>query len=1489
MPQLYPSGSNCIKVLVTLVSALLFHFSALGTDTDSFSTIVSSTDSLDTKTAVAPCPRRIQIPSAYIELCAGISKTLEASSQSGAVSFSWTSTDPHFGTPTTQSVTVSPPVGRWEHYVKGFDADGCEVTTQQISVVVAEKRVLNVTTSFNNECAGSQNYIRVAGGFRNYYCNGVEFFNQSLPVKPETTTTYQITATEYLGCTDAVSVTIDVRPKPVVAVTADSPTFSCKGESIDIGITGAVAYSWYDPYGLPHEFINNETVRVKPIGAVTYRLTGLSEFGCRSVIDVPITVKELPEVTINAPDEACADVPFELSAEGAVSYTWEAGDGLGETTGPLVAATPRDPEGDREAVYQVTGTDAYGCTNTASEWVGIQRHELRMVVWASSPETCAGQSISVQALQGSGTTPYIWDNGITETTSLARVSPLVTTTYTVTNTSELGCVGRGSQTIVVDTPIITLSASTTEFCAGVTSTLTAEGAVQFTWSGPSLSSRNGSSITANPSETAEYTVSGRNERGCTGTSSIILNVNHPAITVNTSDPDVCAGESATLTAGGGTSYIWDSNQTLSADNGAVVIATPLRSTTYRVTGTDANGCSQSQSVIVNAHSPTLLLTGSNNICIGKSTEIKVSGADSYIWESNSTLDKLRGATVTATPLINTIYSVTGTDANGCVAEKTFAVAVNALPEIGLSATPEQVCAGGSTTIKATGASSYKWEVSSELSSTSGSSVVATPVTSAVYRVVGTDANGCVASNNIEITVNLPPFFTVSTNNDFICAGASTTLSARGTTFYDWSPSDGLNTNSGPDVIASPSQTTTYSVTTYDGNGCTNTKTIVVNVTQIPKPQITADGPTELCFGSTALLTANGLLSNPAVHFDGNDTHMDFNRNISQDFTIEYWLKTTDRGNDGAQWFNGKGIVDGDVGGVNMDFGTSLLGSKLAFGIGGGYNNADHTIQSTSDINTGVWNHIAVTRSMSTKIVRIFINGVEEAAAIGNNPYALGTPTFLRVAGIASGGGGLRASIDELRIWNRERTGREIRDDMDKELPEGTPSLVDYFRFDEGQGDWTVNQTNQNQQARFSRNINWTTRTSPKPADVNYTYSWSSGQNTSDIVASEGEYVVYVTDAQGCSNYSDPVSVSFSGSVPTSGLIMVSSEIARNESEYIVTADCELIARLESIGEESAVAGTVKGKVWIESEQPDNYIKRHYEITPVTNASTATGRLTLYYTQQDFDDYNAKNTVKFPRWPGDEINYANVFIHKISGESSDGTGSPSSYPGAGMTIERNELYVRWNDAIQLWEVNFEVNGFSGFFLKSQSTSLPVKLVSFSGKKADTKRALLTWTTADEKDFTGFEIQKSADAKSFEKIGNVTSKSLKNSHLTSYSFVDNYASESVAYYRLKLMDDDGQFIYSKIISLHGENEEDIVGEFYPNPVVAEKVSVDVLSATAGTYRVSVIDMLGVERTIMDVKVLSGQTKVQLNTSDLRKGVNIVRFKQDKRDFVRKLIRP
>ena len=85
------------------------------------------------------------------------------------------------------------------------------------------------------------------------------------------------------------------------------------------------------------------------------------------------------------------------------------------------------------------------------------------------------------------------------------------------------------------------------------------------------------------------------------------------------------------------------------------------------------------------------------------------------------------------------------------------------------------------------------------------------------------------------------------------------------------------------------------------------------------------------------------------------------------FTIEFWIKTTQVGTTGS-WYNGSGIIDADVSGGGNDFGISLNGNKLSFGIG----SPDYTLNSLANINDGLWKHIAVTRTKSTGAVNIYI-------------------------------------------------------------------------------------------------------------------------------------------------------------------------------------------------------------------------------------------------------------------------------------------------------------------------------------------------------------------------------------------------------------------------------------------------------------------------------------------------------------------------------------
>jgi hypothetical protein len=138
------------------------------------------------------------------------------------------------------------------------------------------------------------------------------------------------------------------------------------------------------------------------------------------------------------------------------------------------------------------------------------------------------------------------------------------------------------------------------------------------------------------------------------------------------------------------------------------------------------------------------------------------------------------------------------------------------------------------------------------------------------------------------------------------------------------------------------------------------------------------------------------------------------------------------GNDSgsAQWWSGQGLVDGDVSGVADDFGTSLLGSTAAFGVG----NPDTTIRSTNIIDDGQWHHIAATRSASTGLMQLYVDGALQASATG--PFGPKTaPPSLRLGGIQSGGsaGFFAGAIDDVQIFNRVLSAPEVSAVMNQVL------------------------------------------------------------------------------------------------------------------------------------------------------------------------------------------------------------------------------------------------------------------------------------------------------------------------------------------------------------------------------------------------------------------------------------------------------------------------
>lgn len=151
-----------------------------------------------------------------------------------------------------------------------------------------------------------------------------------------------------------------------------------------------------------------------------------------------------------------------------------------------------------------------------------------------------------------------------------------------------------------------------------------------------------------------------------------------------------------------------------------------------------------------------------------------------------------------------------------------------------------------------------------------------------------------------------------------------------------------------------------------------------------------------------------------------------------------------------------------------------------------------------------------------------------------------------------------------------------------------------------------------------------------------------------------------------------------------------------------TNSCQLISRVEK-ETASTVAGDLTSKVWVDNAQP-GYVSRRYEMNPAANAATATGKVTLYFKQADFDAYNLTNPVKLPTSPTDNANKANLIIEKYAGTSTGNTGTTASFGTTATVINPNVADIVWNETYQYWEVSFQATGFGGYFVKTNATVL-----------------------------------------------------------------------------------------------------------------------------------------------------------------------------------------
>jgi gliding motility-associated-like protein len=472
-------------------------------------------------------------------------------------------------------------------------------------------------------------------------------------------------------------------------------------------------------------------------------------------------------------------------------------------------------------------------------------------------------SISPATLTAAG---YTWSASPAGPTFSAPNASVTSITFPTAGAFTISCsasvaaqgVSTANQTItVVATPTLVPTAFPATVCVGSSSTLTALGATTYTWLPMGTVSQ---SVSVTPFVNTTYSVIGANGT-CTSIATVSVATIPPLnVTTSSTSQTVCPGGSATITASGATTYTWAPDPSLSTTSGSVVVASPTVATTYTVVG--QTGSCGGATVVTIGMGTTLNLTltpTSAVVCPGGSATLTANGASSYTWTPSSSLSSSSGAVVTASPSVNTAYTVFGASGT-CTGQATSNITIGPPIPISISASPAfTVCPGGSTTLTAVGANNYTWSPTLGLSASTGSAVVASPSVNTNYSVIGTNTAGCTGSATVSVNMGPPLTVTVSPSTATTCIGGNpVNLTAFGGTNYIWSPSTSLNTNTGAAVIASPSTTTQYTVLGSTGT-CTGQAVATVSVLAQPVLTVTPTN-TVICYGTAYTYTANGALS-----------------------------------------------------------------------------------------------------------------------------------------------------------------------------------------------------------------------------------------------------------------------------------------------------------------------------------------------------------------------------------------------------------------------------------------------------------------------------------------------------------------------------------------------------------------------------------------------------------------------------------------------------
>ncbi len=559
--------------------------------------------------------------------------------------------------------TTDIPDGPTEYQVVGYSEEGCpSIATKTVNVNMPVQVIIDAPDSV---CVGSKAALTAQGNVESqrWYAGDTYFdFQKTTEFIVREPVHFRLEAIDMNGCRSRDSFLVDTIAKPKIDIVGDIEV--CPGASAQVDATGATEYVWHDGVKGSHRAfkVDDESVKITVTG---------TRLGCTATKSIVLGYLPVPELWVDGDSVVCPGVHTTLRAHGAESYSW--GYGL---EGETLEVSPNIP-----TKYTLTGVGSNGCVG--SKIVNVTLRELPNIQITGDVNVCKD---SMATLVASGALDYAWTHGKQGDKILEKITE--EKLFEVIGVDSFGCQNTGSiKVLPVEPPTLSYLGNVSE-CQGEYVHLRAQGATTFEWiyGTDTVYTQNLDFIP----EKDQFVKLIGTRLNCSSDMNIFVHPLTPPNVLVTGDKIVCPGGEATITASGAKSYKWNTNEV-----SPTISHKPMVSTSFYVTGTDENGCTNTVSYELNVYkNPKLdILLSSAEGCADEGDRVKLTatGGIFYEWSAEPEPEDLsknyNSESMEITILEDTKFTVMGRDENGCESTISKSVALSNRRTFDFTVTP----------------------------------------------------------------------------------------------------------------------------------------------------------------------------------------------------------------------------------------------------------------------------------------------------------------------------------------------------------------------------------------------------------------------------------------------------------------------------------------------------------------------------------------------------------------------------------------------------------------------------------------------------------------------------------------------------------------------------------------------------------------------------------------------------------------------------------